>query len=154
MTSLVDRPLKSDPDIFETEHRLRQGNYMRGETRNLRNLLEDDLALVASLDLQMDFIITELERLYREGLRDYGDPITVDGKYEVEVREDRGKTPCPWGDRFFAPKTVVSARNLENGTILKYSLLGLHMIKRHGFFQGAQSPFRIEPSLLKKFFDL
>lgn len=152
MTNLPDRPLKADPDLFEVEQRLRHGNYLRGETRELRRILEDDCALVSSLELDINFILGELERFYAEAVNEFGDPVIIDGKYEVTVREDRGKIACPWGDRFFAPKAVVVARNLHNGCVLKFSILGLHMIRCHGFFQGVNSPFRIEPEELKIFF--
>mgnify|MGYP000930069307 CR=1 FL=1 len=152
MTNLPDRQLKADPTLFDTEQKLRQGNYLRGESRQLRRLLDDDAALVASLDVDMDHLTGQMERLYREAAPAFGDPVVVDGKYEVSVREDRGKTACPWGDRFFAQKAVVYAKNLKTGISIKFSLLGLHMLKRHGFFQGAGSPFRIEPEDLKNFF--
>lgn len=154
MTNLPDRPLKSDPELFEAEEKLRQGNYMRGEARPLRRLLDDDKALVSSLDLDVEFATNLMDRLYHEAAQGMGDTVLVDGKYEVSLREDRGKTACPWGDRFFAPKAVVSARNMNNGKKIKYSVLGLHLIKRHGFFQGAGSPFRIDPEDLKFFFEL
>ncbi len=154
MTNLPDRPLKSDPQLFETEEKLHQGNYMRGEARPLSRLLDDDKALVSSLDLDMDFVTNLLDRLYHEAGAGMGDTVLVDGKYEVSLREDRGKIACPWGDRYFAPKAVVLARNIKNNQEIKYSILGLHMIRRHGFFQGSGSPFRIDPKDLKSFFEL
>lgn len=154
MTNLPDRPLKSDPELFEAEEKLHQGNYMRGEARPLRRLLDDDNALVSSLDLDMECVTNLMDRLYHEATQAMGDTVLVDGKYEVSLREDRGKTACPWGDRFFAPKAVVSARNIKNDKKIKYSVLGLHLIKRHGFFQGTGSPFRVDPKDLKNFFEL
>lgn len=154
MTNLPDRPLKSDPELFETEEKLRQGNYMRGESRGLSRLIDDDKALVSSLELDMEIVTNLLDRLYHEACAGMGDPVLVDGKYEVSLREDRGKMACPWADRYFAPKALVSARNIKNDRTIRFSVLGLHMIKQHGFFQGIGSPFRIEPQDLKSFFEL
>ena len=154
MTNLPDRPLKSDPELFETEEKLIQGNYMRGESRGLSRLIDDDKALVSSLDLDMEIVTNLLDRLYHEACAGMGDPVQVDGKYEVSLREDRGKMACPWSDRYFAPKALVSARNIKNDRTIRFSVLGLHMIKQHGFFQGIGSPFRIEPQDLKSFFEL
>ena len=154
MTNLPDRPLKADPSMLETEQRLRQGNYMRGESRQLARLVEDDFALCSTLGLDLEFICSELDRLYQKAAEGLGDPVVVDGKYEVTLREDRGKTACPWGDRFFAPKATVVARNTRTGKVIVYSALGLHMMKIHGFFQGEGSPFRINPLDLKTFFEL
>ncbi len=153
MTNLPDRPLKSDPNLVETEEKLRKSNFMRGEIRTLRQLLDDDRALVYGLDLDLDSITRLLEKLYLEGSKGFGDQVLVEGKYHVSVREDRGKIPCPWGDRFFSPKATVFAENMRNGRKIKYSVLGLHMIRRHGFFQGVGSPFRIDPADLKDFLD-
>jgi hypothetical protein len=152
MTNLPDRPLKADPNLFETEENLRKGNFLRGESRQLARIIEEDLILVNRLDLDIESVTTEMNRLYRDAVKGLGDPVIVGGKYEVVVREDRGKAPCPWGDKFFAPKTIVYARNLENGRSITFSVLGMHMIRNHGFFQGTKSPFRIEPLALKEFF--
>ena len=152
MTNLADRPLKADPNLFEIEEKLRKGNFYRGESRQLSRLIEDDMTMVSSLDMDVEFVTSEMDRLYREARNGFGDPVIVDGKYEVVVREDRGRLACPWGDRFFAPKIVVYAKNIKNGESISFSLLGIHMIRNHRFFQGKGSPFRIDPMALKQFF--
>ena len=152
MTNLADRPLKADPSLFDTEEKLRKGNFLRGESRQLSLLLEDDMATVNNIDLDIEFVTNEMDRLYREAVKGFGDSMIVDGKYEVTVREDRGKLVCPWGDKFFAPKTMVYARNIKSGKSINYSILAMHMIRNHCFFQGSGSPFRIEPLELKEFF--
>ncbi|MFH0959109.1 MAG: hypothetical protein V1897_10445 [Pseudomonadota bacterium] len=152
MTNLADRPLKADPNLFDTEEKLRKGNFLRGESRQLSRLLEDDMATVNKIDLDIELVTNEMERLHREAVKGFGDSVIVDGKYEVTVREDRGKLVCPFGDKFFAPKTVVHAVNVKNGRSINYSILAMHMIRNHCFFQGSDSPFRIEPLELREFF--
>lgn len=154
MTSLPDRPVKADPKLFEIEEKLRQGNYLKDENRSLNRLLEDDAALIASLNMDMAFVISQLDMFYKEASEGLGEPVLLENSYEVLFREDRGKIACPWGDKFFAPKAVVYARNIKTGATLRFSVLGLHMLKRHGFFQGQGSPFRLEPKELKSFFEL
>ena len=91
MTNLADRPLKADPNLFDTEEKLRKGNFLRGESRQLNLLLEDDMATVNKIDLDIELVTNEMDRLYREAVKGFGDLVIVDGKYEVTVRGRQGK---------------------------------------------------------------
>ena len=155
MTSSSDGQIQStgDPFMETIERDLRRGNYLKGDDRPLRRILDDDATEVARIGLDMEEIASLMKRLYEEGQHGLGDPITIDDTYQVTVREDRGILACPFRDHFPAPKATVEAVNLKSGKTLKFTVLGSHMIQTHGFFQGKGSPFRIEPADLGAFFD-
>ncbi|MDQ1239514.1 MAG: hypothetical protein QG577_1700 [Thermodesulfobacteriota bacterium] len=154
MTNLVDTPKSAtaDPVMAAIERELRKGNFFVGEERSLVQCLQDDAALVSRLGLDLMDITSRLKRYFEMGRAGLGDPVLVDGCVEVIVREDRGIMACPWGDHYAAPKAVVVARNIQTGTVITYSLLALHLVSAHGFFQGRHSPFRIDPFMLRDFF--
>jgi hypothetical protein len=155
MTSLSDRqsPSTGDPFFAKIEVRIRKGNYLKGDDRPLTRILDDDSVEVARLHMDLEEITSLMKRFYDEGRRGLGDPVRIDDTYEVSVREDRGILACPFRDHFPAPKAIVEAVNLKTGKTLMFTILGWHMIREHGFFQGTESPFRIEPADLKSFFD-
>jgi hypothetical protein len=141
-----------DPRLNEIEQRLRKGTFLKGDERPLGRILEDDAMTVAALDMDLETITDMMGRLYEEGKRGLGDPVIIDDRYEVTVREDRGIIASPWGDHFAAPKAVIEAKNLTTGQKLRFSALSLHLLRHYGFFQGVGSPFRTEPRQLLDFF--
>ncbi len=141
-----------DPRLAEIEKRLHRGNYLRGDDRPLARILEEDAAEVTRLEMDLEDVTSKMKRLYDLGRKGLGDTVIVDVIFEVSVREERGILAGPWGDQFAAPKATVTAVNLRNGKTLTFSVLGWHLIRSHGFFQGMGSPFRIEPKELHDFF--
>ena len=141
-----------DPYLAEIERSLRHGNYLREDERTLARILEDDAEEVSRLGMDLEEIGDRMKKLYEEGQRGLGDPVTVDGTFEVVVIEARGILACPFRDHFPSPKVIVEAANLKTGRTLRFSVLGWHLIQEHGFFQGKGSPFRIEPRDLYDFF--
>lgn len=138
--------------LEEIEKELRAGNYLKDDDRPLKRIMEDDAREVAVLDLDLDLITSRMEKLYEEGRKGLGDPVNVEDTFRVVVREDRGIIACPWFDHFASPKAIVEVENIKTGERLTYSVLALHMIRNHCFFQGKGSPFRIEPAELHDFF--
>ena len=142
-----------DPRLAEIEQELRLGNYLRGDDRPLARILEEDAEVVARLNMDLDEITSKMKRFYDLGREGLGEPVVTDEDFEVTVREDRGIIPSPWRDHYAAPKAIIEATNLRKGKKLKFSMLGWHLIRSHGFFQGKGSPFRIDPQELHDFFE-
>lgn len=141
-----------DPILVKIERDLRRGKALKGDDRPLQRILDDDAADVAGLEMDLEAIAALMKRLYDEGRDGLGDPVRIDDRFEVTVREDRGILACPFRDHYPAPKAMVEAINLKTGRRLKFTILGWHMIQAHGFFQGKGSPFRIDPTDLHDFF--
>ena len=138
MTSSDEGPSThtGDPRLAEIEKSLRRGNYLRGDQRPLSRILEEDAAEVTRVGMDLDDVTSNMKRLYDLGRKGLGDTVIVDGVFEVTVREERGILASPWGDQFAAPKATVTAVNLTTGKTLTFSILGWHLIRCYGFFQG------------------
>ena len=141
-----------DPRTAEIEKELRRWKYLKGDDRPLARIIEEDMAEVTHLDMDLEEITARMKHLYDEGRTGFSDAVRVDDTYEVSVREDRGIIPCPFGDHYPSPKAIVQATNLKTGKKLTFSILAWHLIQAHNFFQGKGSPFRIEPRNLHDFF--
>ncbi len=141
-----------DPRTAEIEKELRRWKFLKDDDRPLARIIEEDMAEVAHLNMDLEEITARMKRLYDEGRAGFGDSVTVDDTFEVSVREDRGIIPCPFLDHYPSPKAIVEATNLKSGKKLIFSILAWHLIQSHQFFQGKGSPFRIEPQDLHDFF--
>ena len=142
-----------DPRLLEIEQELRRGNYLRDDDRPLERILGEDAEIVSRLHMDLDEITSKMKRFYDLGREGLGEPVVTDDDFEITVREDRGIIPSPWGDNYGAPKAIIDVTNLRNGKKLRFSMLGWHLIRSHGFFQGKGSPFRIDPRELHDFFE-
>jgi hypothetical protein len=59
--------------------------------------------------------------------------------------ESMGRVPSPFqGDGVFEKGEVV-LKDLQDDHGIIITRLGIHLIEKHGFFQGKGSPYRIDP---------
>jgi hypothetical protein len=153
------RPVKQSPELDRIERNMRpmclcQRGFLGYERRKLIEILTDDQGTVTSLGLSHEMIVQRLRAITEKARDGWGDPVIVDGKFSVEVNEVRGKIPCPWGHPGLYPKTHVTLEKIETGETLIWSDLGIHLIEEHGFYQGRGSPYRLDPSTVKRILGL
>lgn len=153
------RPVKQSPELDRIEQNMRpmclcQRGFLGYERRKLIEILTDDQGTVNSLGLSHEIIARRLRAITEKARDGWGDSVIVDGKFRVEVNEIRGKIPCPWGHPGLYPKTHVKLEKMETGETLIWSDLGIHLIEEHGFYQGRGSPYRLDPSTVKRILEL
>jgi hypothetical protein len=141
-----------DPALDMVDMELRSRGFLTDDDPHVARIIDSDTSGLARLGLDLSEACDLMWQMYNEGNTGLGEPVTVDERFKVSVREDRGIIACPWRDHYAARKAIVYATNLQSGKELKFSVLGLHMICSHGFFQAKGNPFRINPSVLKEFF--
>ncbi len=151
---MVFRPVKQSPLLDRVENAMHEigmvGTFMGSDSRKLGEILRDDQDMVCSLGLTHDQIAAKLEVLTKAAKTELGDVVVVDNRYEVNAEEVRGTIPCPWmhpGGLF--RKSHVELRDLESGQSLIWTDLSIHLIRKHGFYEGKGSPYRIEPKAIK-----
>ncbi len=153
------RPVKQSPVLDRIEQNMRpmclcQWGFLGYERRKLIEILTDDQGTVNSLGLSHETIARRLRVITDEARHGLGDPIVVDGKFEVQVQEVRGSIPCPWGHPGLYRKSHVELEKIETGETLVWSDLAIHLIEEHGFYQGRGSPYRLEPAAAKRILEL
>lgn len=151
-----NRPVKQSPhlDLVEREmRRIGMGTFLGSDPRRLAEILDHDHESVNALGLTNEQIASRLEEITHAAKKNLGDRLTIENRYEVRAEEHRGMIPCPWKHPqglFF--KSYMELQDKKSGETLIWSDLSIHLIREHGFFQGKGSPFRLEPTVLKRVF--
>ncbi len=130
-----------------------QHGFMGRDERKLVEVLTDDQATVNGLGLTHARIAARLRELAEKAREGWGEPVCIDEKFLVKVFDARGKVPCPWADGMF-PKTHVEMENADTKEKLVWSHLSIHLIEAHGFYQGRESPYRLDPVVAKRVLEL
>jgi hypothetical protein len=142
--------VKQSPELTAVRERMRPGalskdGFLGEDTRSLGEIIEADEQSLRRLGISRRAIARRMRHFWREGKKGLGDPIEVDGRYEVEVHSYKGRMACPFEHPGLFEKTIVMVRNLERDQELRFTTLALHLIESHGFFQGRGAAWRLEP---------
>jgi hypothetical protein len=119
--------------------------FLGTDKRNLVDILVEDDASVKRMNLTHRQIADRMAQFREAGIRGLGDFITVKPHFEVRVDSVRGKLPSPFGGPGLIRKTLIIVRNLQLGREISYTDMHIHLIGKHGFYEGKGSRFRLEP---------
>jgi hypothetical protein len=119
--------------------------FLGPDSRPLVDILTADDAEVKRLGVTHQGIAARMVQLREAGMAGLGEFVDVPPHFEVRVDSVRGKLPCPFGDPGVFQKTNTTVRNRARSRELTYTDLHIHMIGSHGFYEGAGSPFRLDP---------
>lgn len=133
--------------------KLAKEGFLGEDTRPLQQIIEDDLQELEAMGLTAEQLAGRMEELTALGLQGQGVPVEAEG-YSLQVEEFMGRMPCPFRDGKRLAKRNTSATRLKDGAQLMWTDVGVHLIGRHGFFQGLGSPYRLEPVELARFLNL
>jgi len=150
---------KLSPETVETMKQMAPGAIVRDgmlgkDRRPLPEIIEGDAATVAALGLTHKALGTRMEEMTETGRRGFGEAIGFEDAYTVQVHEVAGRMRCPFGDAGRFRKAVTTARRTDTGETFRWSDLGIHLVKEHGFFQGKKSNWRLDPVDLARFLGL
>lgn len=133
--------------------RLAADGFLGDDTRNLSEIIRDDLAVLNDLGIKPEQIARAMRRITRAAMQGLEDPVEFEG-YEAYINEARGFLGCPFKDNRRANKRNTYVTDLETGEKMRWSNLNIHLIEAHGFFQGKGADFRLEPAELVRFLKL
>lgn len=137
--------MRKDRRTAELEERLRRGGYLGVDRRDVAEIVETDATALARRGADAADLARRMRRLRDLGRKALGGEVEIDGRYRVSVVVERGLLVCPFGDTRSVAKTVTTVHDLRTGRSLTFSDMNIHLIERHGFFEGCGSAFRIEP---------
>jgi hypothetical protein len=150
--------MKMSPEYVKAYANMQPGvitsdGFMGDDHRSLTDIIEQDEELVASLDLSWEEMSNRMHHLMQEGRKGLGEPVTVDGTWIVQVSEARGFLASPFEDGIYRKVNAdvqIAEHGKATGDRLLFSELSLHLLEKYHFLQGKGSPFRLDPSTLKK----
>jgi hypothetical protein len=125
--------------------------FLGNDPRTPEEIIEEDKAEMARLGVTRDKIGAALRDLYVKAERAMGNPIKISETMTACHDEARGQIPSPYpGDGVF-PKGQMKLTNSASKQTLLITPLSIHLIEKHGFFQGKGSKYRIEPEMAARF---
>jgi hypothetical protein len=136
-----------------------------GENERLGDVLEADAKTLEELGLSPEELAGPLDRLIDAAETARGRAARVDERFEIDIEVFTGFQICPWapdphGGQCAAAGGVRHAsvewhlRNRRTGDRLSGPGLIVHLILAHGFFEGVESPSRVDPRTLAKILEL
>jgi len=151
--------MRLTPDEKRIIERMAPGAICRhgllcGDRRSLQDILHSDSASVESLGLTHEIIADGLDALLRRVTADLGRTVRIDRHVTATARESMGRIACPWAGCGLFPKGQVDLTDARTGTTVHVTPLSVHMIRRHGFYQGKGSEYRLDPAVLARMIDL
>ncbi len=143
--------MKQTTEYEKIQQNMRKGvitldGFLGDDTRKLVDIIAADTYTIHAHHITKEAIASRMEYFRKQGEEGLGEPITVDGNFEVRVDSVRGLLPSPFGGPGMYAKVNTSVMNKTTGKTIVYTDLHIHFIKDHGFFEGIGSPFRLEPT--------
>ena len=120
--------------------------FLGEDARDWEDILADDQRTLEGLGVPRDRLVLALRDVFDRAMQSGGDPVEVGPGVVAECLECRGRVPSPFQGEGTFPKHQVRVSREDGSEALVITPLALHLIARHGFFQGIGSPFRIDPA--------
>jgi len=122
--------------------------FLGVDGRSLGDILADDAREVESMGLTHEQIAATLEDILCAAQEALGNPVSVGEHLSAVCSDAMGPIPCPWGGCGLFAKGEVHLTDTAGGRTLCFTPLSVHLIRRHGFYQGRGGRYRLEPSEL------
>ena len=129
-----------------------QERFLGSDTRLIAQIIESDEAELRAAGLGADELARAMRRLTEKGMESLGDEVQADG-FMVRVEEYMGQIGCPFKHAVREAKRNTTAVDPQ-GRVMAWTDMSIHLIERHGFFQGEGSDYRLEPLELAEFLGL
>lgn len=141
--------MKQGPSFKRIEDNMRSGplaahQFLGTDLRTLSDIIHQDQLVLEPLGLT-NADIADRMAYFTDQAEEGAGPKRVDGKFEVEYQEHKGSVLCPFSDNCQATKSITRVTNLQSGKTVQWSELNIHLIDKHGFYEGEGSPFRVDP---------
>jgi hypothetical protein len=143
-------PQKQPPSLERIQRRMREGEltkhgFLGDDSRDLSDIIREDTLAVEAHGLSHEALARRLREILEAGDAPQEQTETVEGRWSVRSREDRGTLPCPWGDGQYGTREF-TLTDRETGRTFRLNALSVHMIGSHGFYQGHGAVYRNDPT--------
>jgi hypothetical protein len=120
--------------------------FLGDDTRDFEEIVADDGRNLEKLGITHEQLVKALSEVYERTLAAGEEPVDIGPGVFAECLECRGRVPSPFSGEGTFPKHQVRVYCDNTSESFLITALSLHLIERHGFFQGVGSPFRIDPA--------
>lgn len=142
--------MKQSPKLKNIQENMQPGvftahGFLGSDNRTLKDILREDDSVVKNIGLTHRQIAERMQKFTDRGKDMPEITVTIENIYKITVDDHRGFIPCPFADNENEIKTNTKLFNMSSGKTVYWSDLNIHMIREHGFYEGKESFFRIEP---------
>ena len=109
---------------------------------------------VESLGLTHERIAARLGEVMQAALEAFGNPVRLGDQLSAVASDAMGSIPCPWGGCGVFAKGEIELTDARSGKTLRVTPLSIHLIQRHGFYQGKGARYRLEPAELARLLEI
>lgn len=145
--------MKQSPKDQRLEQMLRSsrivaGGFLGTDPRPVSEIIAADRATLDALDFTPEQVGQRMQDLTDAARPRLGTEVVIDDRLVVWCEEWKGPMICPWphGGRF--DKRLTTVRRTDTGQTISWTDLNIHLIAKHGFFEGNGAAFRLEPGEL------
>jgi hypothetical protein len=150
--------MKMSPEYTKAQANMAPGvitsdGFLGEDRRPIVDIISDDEREMEREGVDFEETVTLMRHLFDEGRKGLGEPVTVDGRWIVQVFEARGFLASPFEDGIFR-KINAQVRLLDGEKPTEHSLLysdlSLHLIEKYHFLQGKGASFRLTPAAIRR----
>ena len=136
-----------DPHTNFEASKFSADGFLGDDTRSIEDIIADDRRALEQAGVTLDALAHALESAYQKTRDGMGAPVEIAPGVIGEFEESRGRLPCPFRGCGVFEKGEARLTDTHTGNTLIVTSLGIHLIAKHGFFQGTGSRYRIDPRL-------
>jgi hypothetical protein len=145
--------MKEPPQNKKLEDILRSskfaaGGFLGGDKRSVSEIIDADLSELSKSGYTIEQVADRMQEITNAAIAGLSTWITIDKSRQAKVDEAKGQLPCPWPHPGRFAKRITILKHVESDETIMWSDLNIHLIAKHGFFEGRGSDFRIEPDRL------
>jgi hypothetical protein len=122
--------------------------FLGDDPRSLTEIIDADAATLDRLGYTPEQLAQRMQQISDLAVPRLGNWINLDPRRRARVSEARGFLICPWPHPGKFIKRVTTVQLINTDRSIQWSDLNIHLIGQHGFFEGRNAPFRIEPCQL------
>ncbi len=145
--------MKMSPEYAKAQANMQPGvitsdGFLGNDRRPIVEIIAEDESKMEQLNVDFPEAVERMRHLMEEGRKGLGEPVTVDGKWIVQIFEARGFLASPFEDGIYRKVNAQVSKSeggRESDDKIMFSELSLHLMEKYHFLQGAGSTFRLDP---------
>jgi hypothetical protein len=145
--------MKKSPQNHRLEEVLRSsklvaGGFMGADSRSVDEVITADAAEISKSGVTCGQLAERMQQIADAAKPGLGTWVQIDDKHRAMALGAKGNIICPWPHPGAFGKTVTIVELIDSGQSIRWAELNIHLIAEHGFFEGRDAVFRIEPQRL------
>ena len=119
--------------------------FLGTDHRPVEEIISDDQRTLEQMGVPREVLLTALRAAFEKARGALGSEVEIHPGITALSHESMGRIPSPFqGDGVFEKGDVVVTQ-VDTGEQLVITSLGMALIEKHGFFQGHNSRYRLDP---------